>query len=101
MAACQAAGYQAVKIQVSHAFHTRIVAPASDPLRQVIARMHLHTPQIPIAANVTGEVYPNTPDEILDMLARQVASPVQFIKGIETFMGWARAPLWRSGPSAF
>ncbi|MCJ7531991.1 MAG: type I polyketide synthase [Anaerolineales bacterium] len=30
--AFQAANYQAVKIPVSHAFHTKIVAPASEPL---------------------------------------------------------------------
>lgn len=98
IAACQAEGYQAVKIQVSHAFHTRIVAPASEPLRKVIERMHLHTPQIPIAANVTGEVYPTTREEILDMLARQVASPVQFIKGIETLYGLGARTFVEVGP---
>jgi acyl transferase domain-containing protein len=98
IAACQAEGYQAVKIQVSHAFHTRIVAPASELLRKVIERMHLHTPQIPIAANVTGEVYPTTREEILDMLARQVASPVQFIKGIETLYGLGARTFVEVGP---
>ncbi|MEN6409739.1 MAG: SDR family NAD(P)-dependent oxidoreductase, partial [Anaerolineaceae bacterium] len=82
--ACKAAGYQAVKIPVSHAFHTRIVAPASEPLRQVIARMNVQTPHLMVAANVTGQLYPTGRKEILDMLASQVASPVQFIKGIET-----------------
>jgi malonyl CoA-acyl carrier protein transacylase len=98
IAACQAEGYQAVKIQVSHAFHTRIVAPASEPLLKVIERMHLHTPQIPIAANVTGEVYPTTREEILDMLARQVASPVQFIKGIKTLYGIGARTFVEVGP---
>ena len=82
--ACQAAGFQAVRIPVSHAFHTRIVAPASEPLRQVISRMNVQPPRLPIAANVTGQLYPSSREEILDLLARQVASPVQFIQGIET-----------------
>jgi len=34
------------KIAVSHAFHTRIVAPASQPLRKVIARMNIQAPTI-------------------------------------------------------
>ena len=51
-------GFQAVKIPVSHAFHTSIVAPASGPLREVIARMNVKKPMLPIVANVTGELYP-------------------------------------------
>jgi len=82
--ALQAAGYQAVKIPVSHAFHTQIVGPASEPLRQVIARMHLQPPRIPVISNVTGEFYPSDREAMLDLLARQVASPVQFIRGVQT-----------------
>ena len=79
--AFMAANFQAVKIPVSHAFHTKIVAPASQPLRKVIERMDLQAPKIPVAANVTGDWYPSNREEILDLLADQVASPVQFIKG--------------------
>ncbi|GAP15606.1 polyketide synthase module [Longilinea arvoryzae] len=82
--AFQSAGFQAVKIPVSHAFHTQIVAPASDPLRRVIARMDIRQPRLPVIANVTGGLYPTGKEEILDTLAQQVYSPVQFIRGIET-----------------
>ncbi len=78
------AGYQATRIPVSHAFHTKIVAPASGPLKQVIARMSLNSPRMPVVANVTGEIYPQTREGILDILGQQVASPVQFIKGMNT-----------------
>jgi malonyl CoA-acyl carrier protein transacylase len=84
IAVCKEAGYQAVKIPVSHAFHTRIVAPASEPMRQVISRMNVQSPRLPVVANVTGQLYPGGREEILDLLASQVASPVQFIKGVET-----------------
>ncbi|HVM70400.1 MAG TPA: acyltransferase domain-containing protein, partial [Anaerolineales bacterium] len=82
IAAFLANGLQATKIAVSHAFHTRIVAPASQPLRKVIARMNIQAPAIPIIANVTGKLYPGSREEILDMLATQVASPVQFVQGV-------------------
>ena len=84
IAAFLGAGLQATKIPVSHAFHTRIVAPASQPLRKVIARMNVQAPRIPIVANVTGKAYPTEVEGILDILAAQVASPVQFVKGVET-----------------
>ncbi len=76
--------FQAVKIPVSHAFHTKIVAPASEPLRRVIERMQIKPPAIPIVANVTGEIYPKERDEIINLLAQQVASPVQFVKSMQT-----------------
>ncbi|MFN8038356.1 MAG: SDR family NAD(P)-dependent oxidoreductase [Acidimicrobiales bacterium] len=87
IALCEERGYRAMRLPVSHAFHTAIVAPASEPLRATLARLHLHPPSLPIVANVTGELYPmgpDVPDEMLDLLARQVASPVQFVKGLHT-----------------
>ncbi len=79
-----ARGYQAQRIPVSHAFHTRIVAPASRPLRKVLDRLHIAPPKLPLVANVTGELYPTTVEEIKDILEQQIASPVQWVKGLET-----------------
>ena len=87
VAAVEAAGYSAVPLPVSHAFHTRIVAPASEPLRRVLARLRLQAPALPVVANVSGAFYPMGPGaaaEMVDILGRQVASPVQFVKGLET-----------------
>ncbi|HZU44488.1 MAG TPA: beta-ketoacyl synthase N-terminal-like domain-containing protein [Terriglobales bacterium] len=83
----QKAGYEPVELPVSHAFHTSIVAPASEPLRKELQRLHLESPQIPIVANVDGEFYPvgtGVVPQMVDILARQVASPVQFLKGLHT-----------------
>jgi acyl transferase domain-containing protein len=77
-------GFQAMRIPVSHAFHTRIVAPASGPLRQVLNRLSISSPQLPLVANVTGELYPTGVEQIKDILEQQIASPVQWIKGLET-----------------
>jgi malonyl CoA-acyl carrier protein transacylase len=92
------ANFQAVKIPVSHAFHTKIVAPASIPLRKVIERMNIKDPQIPIAANVTGDWYPNGREAILDLLADQVASPVQFIKGAQKLYDYGVTIFVEVGP---
>ncbi|TLN22224.1 acyltransferase domain-containing protein, partial [bacterium] len=97
-AAFQPAGFQAVKIPVSHAFHTQIVAPASQPLRKVIARMNVQSPHIPVIANVTGGLYPTEKEDILDILAKQVASPVQFIRGIETLYNQGARVFAEVGP---
>jgi acyl transferase domain-containing protein/NAD(P)-dependent dehydrogenase (short-subunit alcohol dehydrogenase family) len=87
MEAFQKAGYDVSPLSVSHAFHTSIVASASEPLRRVLQRLRLASPRIPIVANTNGEFYPTGPDvvpQMLDILAQQVASPVQFVKGLHT-----------------
>jgi acyl transferase domain-containing protein/NAD(P)-dependent dehydrogenase (short-subunit alcohol dehydrogenase family) len=81
------AGFNVVPLPVSHAFHTSIVAPASEPLRRTLERLKLQPPHIPIVANVDGEFYPMDPNatpRMLDLLGRQIASPVQFVKGLQT-----------------
>jgi acyl transferase domain-containing protein/acyl carrier protein len=81
------AGFNVVELPVSHAFHTSIVAPASEPLREMLQRLRLQTPRLPIVANVTGEFYPISQDTVANMtdtLAQQVAAPVQFVKGLQT-----------------
>jgi acyl transferase domain-containing protein/NAD(P)-dependent dehydrogenase (short-subunit alcohol dehydrogenase family) len=87
MEAFQKSGYDVTALSVSHAFHTSIVAPASEPLRRVLERLHLESPHLPIIANTSGEFYPtgtNVVPQMLDILAQQVASPVQFVKGLRT-----------------
>ena len=85
--ALSGAGHHVVLLPVSHAFHTSIVASASAPLKQTLARLHLRPPQIPVVANLSGDFYPMGADvqaEMIEILGRQVASPVQFVKGLRT-----------------
>jgi len=79
----QERGYQAMQLPVSHAFHTRIVAPASAPLRKMLDRMHITPPRLPLVANVTGDFYPANETGIKDLLEQQIASPVQWVKGLQ------------------
>ena len=93
--------FQTAMLPVSHAFHTSIVAPASEPLRRTLERLELRSPEIPIVANVTGELYPMGPDvvpEMLDLLAAQVASPVQFVRGSAHAVRRGRSRVRRGRP---
>jgi len=80
-------GVQVVELPVSHAFHTSIVAPASEILREALLELELSSPNLPLVGNVDGEFYPRGPDapaRIRELLVAQVASPVQFVRGLET-----------------
>ncbi len=86
MESLKAAGYRVAQLPVSHAFHTEIVAPAAEPLRKVLEGLPLRAPRIPVVANVDASFYPTGPDapaRMVDILARQIGSPVQFVKGLE------------------
>ena len=89
------AGLRVIPLSVSHAFHSEIVAPASDPLRNVLRRLHIKGPRIPVISNVTGDLYPMGDDaeKIVDLLGKQIASPVQFVQGLES--------LYREGARVF
>ncbi|MGA9860509.1 MAG: SDR family oxidoreductase [Terriglobales bacterium] len=53
----------------------------------MLQRLHLASPRLPIVANTNGEFYPAGQDgvpQMLDILAQQVAAPVQFVKGLRT-----------------
>jgi acyl transferase domain-containing protein/acyl carrier protein/NAD(P)-dependent dehydrogenase (short-subunit alcohol dehydrogenase family) len=87
VAEIRGAGYTAQLLTVSHAFHTKIVAPAGGPMGEILSKMDLRSPTIPIISNVTGEFYPMGPDvksDMVKMLSRQIAEPVQFVKGLNT-----------------
>jgi len=82
-----AAGYDTVALPVSHAFHTSVVAPLTDPLSSLLRHMRLQSPRVPVVGNLHGEFYPMGPEcvpEMMEILGQQMASPVQFVRGLRT-----------------
>ncbi|MEQ1508583.1 MAG: ACP S-malonyltransferase, partial [Myxococcota bacterium] len=79
----KAKGVTVYPLPVSHAFHSAIVAPASDPLRGVLARLGLRPPVRPITTNVTGAYYPPDTSAIIDLLAQQISAPVEWMAQME------------------
>ena len=76
-------GHRAAKLPVSHAFHTKIVAPASIPLRNILDKLTISAPKLPINTNISGEWYPHDRDGILEILSTQLANPVEWTTQIE------------------
>jgi malonyl CoA-acyl carrier protein transacylase len=82
----RARGFTVYPLPVSHAFHSAIVQPASEPLRLVLRRLGLKAPVRPITTNVTAEYYPSGPgceEAIIDILARQIFHPVEWVAQVE------------------
>ncbi|MHB8586542.1 MAG: ACP S-malonyltransferase [Thermoplasmatota archaeon] len=70
-------------LPVSAAFHSKIVAPATEPLGRVLRALDIRSPEVPIIANVNAQPYPGDREAIVNLLGRQVASPVEWQATIE------------------
>eukprot|EP00056_Hartaetosiga_gracilis_P006540 m.97447 g.97447 ORF g.97447 m.97447 type:complete len:402 (-) comp12496_c1_seq4:132-1337(-) len=62
-------------LSVSGAFHTSLMAPAVDALRDVLQSVEISMPSCPVYSNTLGRTYESV-DEIREQLVVQVASPV-------------------------
>ena len=101
MAIIQERGYMAVQLPVSQAFHTKLVDLLADPLRAALRRMPLAPPELPVVANLDGEFYPSGPgveEKIVEILGRHIASPVQFLKGLQTLYDAGARVFVETGP---
>lgn len=81
--ACREEGIRAVRLPVGGAFHSPLVSGASPALRAGLGGMALHSPTFPVYSNTTAGPYPPEPDAIRDLLARQLAQPVEWARQIE------------------
>jgi [acyl-carrier-protein] S-malonyltransferase len=84
--ACEAAkakgAKRALPLPVSAPFHSSLLKPASDRLRDYIAGLQFSAPQIPVINNVDVTVTDDTA-AIKDALVRQAASPVRWVETVQ------------------
>ena len=76
-------GYRAVILPVSAAFHTPSVEHAQAPFAKAVETVTFNPPQIPVFTNVSGNPYPNEPQECQEILKKHLLSQVLFQKEIE------------------
>jgi [acyl-carrier-protein] S-malonyltransferase len=75
----------AVPLAVAGAFHTSFMEPAVERLKKVLAEVDIKTPRIPVISNVDAKPHYD-PQEIRDILAKQVTNPVQWETIITTMV---------------
>ncbi len=95
-----ALGYKHRRLPVATAFHTPIVAPAAAPFRASQDSLAVSPPNIPVYSTVTAAPYPCEPEQIRDLLARQLAEPVRFSDQIEAMYAAGTATFVEVGPGA-
>ncbi|DBA92937.1 hypothetical protein WJX79_007987 [Trebouxia sp. C0005] len=85
-------------LSVSGAFHTPLMQPAQDKLKEVLRDVTLHAPRVPVISNVTG-LPMGTPEDIQELLARQLVEPVQWETALKHLIGpMQKSQLYELGP---
>lgn len=85
-AACELAKAKGAKrallLPVSAPFHSSLLQPASDRLRDYLSQVEVRAPQIPVVNNIDVATA-SEPSEIKHALARQAAGPVRWVESIQ------------------
>lgn len=71
-----------IPLEVSGAFHSRLMQPAQDEMAQFIHSLHFRQPAVPVVANTTAEPLTTT-KEIKAELISQLCSCVRWLQSVE------------------
>jgi [acyl-carrier-protein] S-malonyltransferase len=99
--ACEAAkgkgAKRALPLPVSAPFHSSLLRPASDRLREYMAKLEFLAPQIPMINNVDVAVEQDVA-AIKDALVRQAASPVRWVETLQKMAAQGVTHVVECGP---
>ncbi|MDM0077813.1 ACP S-malonyltransferase [Variovorax sp. J2P1-59] len=73
---------RALPLPVSAPFHSSLMRPAAEALRERLASVTLAAPQIPVINNIDVNVETDS-DRIRDALVRQAAGPVRWVETVQ------------------
>ena len=78
---CSENGLRAIKLPVSAAFHTEIMKPAEEIMRQALSMLEVAKPVTDIICNVTADLC-NNPNELKENLISQISGRVRFRESV-------------------
>ena len=73
---------RAIPLPVSAPFHSALMAPAAEAMREALAAVEVRAPSVPLVANVLARPI-GDPDEIRARLVEQVTGPVRWRESVE------------------
>ncbi len=88
---------RAIPLAVAGAFHTPLMKPADEILAKALAETPMSKPRIPVISNVDAKPH-DDPDEIRQILVRQILSPVQWEQSVKNLMADGFDNFYEVGP---
>ncbi|WP_040228083.1 ACP S-malonyltransferase [Bhargavaea cecembensis] len=96
-AAKEAGAKRAIPLDVSGPFHSSLMKPAADRLREQLDAVAFNRPGFPVITNVTAR--PATePDEMKELLVEQLYSPVRWEESVRTMLDLGVTRFIECGP---
>ncbi|MBI3829655.1 MAG: ACP S-malonyltransferase [Planctomycetes bacterium] len=100
MELCKAAGARRVmKLPVAGAFHTALMQPAADGLREALAKAKIGKARAPVYANVSAAPV-QAPEEIRTSLEKQLTSPVLWEQTVKNLVAQGHTRFLELGPGS-
>ncbi len=87
----------AIELQVSGAFHSPLMSPAVDALREALQEVEIRPAAIPVVANVNARPV-SVPGEIRERLVEQVSGAVRWTECVLALRGLGVRKLVEPGP---
>lgn len=87
---------RALMLPVSAPFHSALMAPAAEAMREALAKVNKHPPVVPVVSNVVVQPLTNA-DEIAQRLVEQVTGRVRWRETVEWFAANKIATLYEIG----
>jgi [acyl-carrier-protein] S-malonyltransferase len=88
---------RALPLPVSAPFHSSLMRPAAEALREKLASVEFAAPRIPVLNNIDVAVE-TAPERIRDALVRQAAGPVRWVEGVQALKARGVAAIVECGP---
>lgn len=88
---------RALLLSVSAPFHSSLLKPAANQLREYLKIINVRIPQIAVINNIDGAIV-FEPAAIRDALVRQVAGPVHWVKCVKAIAAQSVTHLIECGP---
>lgn len=88
---------RALMLPVSAPFHSSLMKPAAERLRERLAAVSLNAPAIPVVNNV-DVASPESPDAVRDALYRQAFGAVRWVEVVQAIRARGLAHIYECGP---
>jgi len=88
---------RALLLPVSAPFHSSLMKPAADALRERLAGVAIQAPRIPVINNIDVAVQ-STPEGIRDALYRQAFGPVRWVEVTQALRARGLSRIFECGP---
>lgn len=88
---------RALSLPVSAPFHSSLMKPAAERLRERLVSIQINTPQIPVVNNIDVAVHTEA-DAIRDALYRQAFGPVRWVEVIQALKARGLGTMLECGP---